>query len=60
MLAYEGANVPGLRHSVCDHCHEYITTPEQSRQNKIVLEAEIHPPGDSVVTQKGKAQGRSA
>ena len=37
MLAYEGANVPGLRHSVCDHCHEYITTPEQSRANKIKI-----------------------
>lgn len=26
--------VRGLRHSLCDHCGETITTPEQSRHNK--------------------------
>lgn len=29
--------IPGLRHSICDHCAEYITTPTQSRHNKRVL-----------------------
>lgn len=29
--------VQGLRHSLCDHCGEYITTPEQSRYNKRVI-----------------------
>ena len=32
--------IPGLRHSLCDHCGEAITTPEQSRHNKrAVIEA---------------------
>lgn len=28
---------PGLRYSLCDHCGETITTPEQSRHNKRAL-----------------------
>jgi HTH-type transcriptional regulator/antitoxin MqsA len=32
--------VRGLRHSLCDHCGETITTPEQSRHNKrVIIEA---------------------
>ena len=29
--------VPGLLHTLCSHCGEYITTPEQSRHNKRVI-----------------------
>ena len=29
--------VDGLLHSICDHCDEYITTPDQSRHNKRVI-----------------------
>ncbi|WP_082708462.1 type II toxin-antitoxin system MqsA family antitoxin [Thiobacillus denitrificans] len=32
--------IHGLLYSVCDHCHERVTTPELSRQNKkVVIEA---------------------
>jgi len=29
--------IPGLLHSLCNHCGEYITTPTQSRYNKQTL-----------------------
>lgn len=32
--------IRGLLHSVCDHCHERVVTPDQSRHNKrVVVEA---------------------
>lgn len=35
--------IGGLVHSICDHCGEYITTPQQSRHNKrVIAEARQH------------------
>jgi YgiT-type zinc finger domain-containing protein len=31
--------VPGLLHTLCSHCSEYIMTPEQSRHNKLAIMA---------------------
>lgn len=36
-LSFDGANIPDLLHSECSYCHEYITTPEQSRHNKRLI-----------------------
>lgn len=32
--------IRGFQHSICDHCHERVTTPAQSRHNKqLIIEA---------------------
>lgn len=36
-LAFDGANIPNLLHSLCSYCGEYVTTPEQSRHNKTLI-----------------------
>ena len=36
-LAFDGANIPDLLHSLCSYCGEYVTTPEQSRHNKRLI-----------------------
>lgn len=29
--------IRNLQHSICDHCHERVTTPKQSRHNKLAI-----------------------
>ena len=38
-LCFQAANVPGLRHSHCDHCLEFVTTDAQAVQNQIMIQA---------------------
>lgn len=44
--------IPGLLHSLCDHCGEYITTPDQSRHNKRLIIAAR----DQAVAARDRAQ----
>jgi len=44
--------INGLLHSLCDHCDEYITTPDQSRHNKRVIIAAR----DQAVAARDRAQ----
>ncbi len=44
--------VKGLQHSLCNHCDEYLTTPDQSRHNKGVISAAR----DQAVTARDRAQ----
>lgn len=44
--------VSGLRHSLCNHCGEDITTPDQSRHNKRVIIAAR----DQVVAERDRLQ----
>ncbi len=44
--------IPGLLHSLCNHCGEYITTPDQSRHNKRVIIAAR----DQAVAARDRAQ----